>query len=306
MLKKNTKSAIRAKANRRYKSSVFASYFSETNERLIEVYNAFSKVAYPTSTPIEINTIDNALFYGFINDVSFVLNDLLIVMIEHQSTWNPNMPFRILLYLAEILKRLYHDPKPFYKSTLQKIDKVRCFVLYNGTEDRPDVSKLRLSDAFKEVIEDIDDPELDIQLELVVPVYNISAGRNLKILAKSKSLQEYSLFTAKVNEEKESGKELTDAVEAAIKYCIAHNIMSDYLSVHGTEVRSVLMQEMSIKDIADVKFNEGVEVGEARGVAMGMINERRKMAITMIQRNFPDELVADLTNLPIAEVRQLK
>ena len=72
------------KGNRTYKSSVFASYFSETNQRLIDLYNAFSTVKYPADTPLKINTLKNVLFYTLINDISFVLNNMLIVLIEHQ------------------------------------------------------------------------------------------------------------------------------------------------------------------------------------------------------------------------------
>ena len=71
--------------NLKFKSSVFASYFSESKQRLIDLYNAFSTIEYPADTNLEINTLKNALFYGFINDISFVLNNMLIVLIEHQS-----------------------------------------------------------------------------------------------------------------------------------------------------------------------------------------------------------------------------
>jgi hypothetical protein len=137
-------SGERPEGNQKFKSSVFASYFSETHQRLIDLYNAFSTVAYPADTNLEINTLKNVLFYGFINDISFVLDDMLIVLIEHQSTYNPNMPFRLLQYIVEILKLRYKDPKLFYKSTLQKIENIRCFVLYNGIEDQPDKVVLRL------------------------------------------------------------------------------------------------------------------------------------------------------------------
>ena len=294
------------KANRKYRSSVFASYFSETNQRLIDLYNAFTTVEYPADTPLEINTLKNALFYDLVNDISFVLDNKLIVLIEHQSTYNPNMPFRILLYIAEILKRRYSNPEPFYKPKLQHIEKIRCFVLYNGTEEQPDKSILRLSDAYKTVIDDIGDPELDIQLELVVPVYNISLGKNSQILAKSKPLLEYSKFTAKVNEELEAGMDLTQAIEAAIKYCLEHNIMAEYLKTHGTEVRSVLMQEFKTKDIArvnrEVGREEGIEIGIEKGIEVGYTN----VAIKMIKANKSDLEIYEMTELSLSEIQKLR
>ena len=284
----------RVNTNREYKSSVFASYFSETSQRLIDLYNAFSNVEYPADTPLEVNTLKRALFYEFINDVSFVLDNKLILLIEHQSTFNPNMPFRILLYIAEILQQRYHDPKPFYRSKMQQIEMVRCFVLYNGTEDRPDKSILRLSDAYKKVNDDFGDPELDIQLELVVPVYNINLGKNPEILTKSKSLNDYSQFIAKVNEGQAAGMDLTQAIEAAIKYCIDHNIMAEYLRKYGTEVCGLLYQEITYKDIAEVRYDEGREEG--------VISVARELLST----NLTIDEIARVTGLTHEEVDHLR
>ena len=84
MPKKKEPSKERAKGNRKFKSSVFASYFSESKQRLIDLYNAFSNAEYPADTPLEINTLKNVLFYDLVNDISFVLDDTLIITIEHQ------------------------------------------------------------------------------------------------------------------------------------------------------------------------------------------------------------------------------
>jgi hypothetical protein len=295
-------SGKRLKANRKYKSSVFASYFSETNQRLIDLYNAFSKVEYPADTPLEVNTLDSALFSGLINDISFVLDNMLIILIEHQSTWNPNMPYRLLLYIAEILQRRYNDSKPFYKPTLQQIEKIRCFVLYNGTEDRPEKSILRLSDAYKEVTDDIGDPELDIQLELVVPVYNISLSKNPEILARSKPLHEYSQFTAKIVEEQASGKDLTQAIKAAIKYCREYNIMADYLKTHETEVYNVLFQEMTALDYAKVQYEAGIEAGQMQGLEQGL----ELAAINAINAGCNDMTISIIGNMTAEQVKTLR
>ena len=291
-------SGKRLKANRTYKSSVFASYFSETRQRLIELYNAFSTVEYPADTPLKINTLKNALYYTQINDVSFVLDNKLIIMIEHQSTFNPNMPFRILIYIAEILKRRYRDPEPFYKSKLQQIEGIRCFVLYNGSEERPDKEILRLSDAYKKVFNDVSDPGLDIQLELIVPVYNINLGKNPDILARSNALNEYSQFIAKVNEGLAAGMDLTQAIEAAIKYCLEHNIMAEYLRTHETEVHIMLFKEMTATDIAEVRYSEGIE----QGIEQGIISVARELLST----NLTIDEIARVTGLTRDEVDHLR
>ena len=304
--------------NSKYKSSVFASYFSETNQRLVDLYNAFSNVEYPPDTPLKINTLKNALFYGLLNDISFVLDNKLIIIFEHQSTYNPNMPFRILQYIAEILKHRYKDPRPFYRSTLKKIENIRCFVLYNGKEDQPEKRILRLSDAYKQVIDDIGDPDLLIQLELVVPVYNINLSKNPQILAKSKPLHEYSQFIAKVKEGLAAGKTLKQAIKAAIKYCLKHNIMAEYLNTHEAEVHNMLFQEFTYKDYAKVRYGEGRKKGRMEGRKKGRMEGRKKgrvegkeeeryaIARNALLMNMSIDEISKLTSLTRKEIENLR
>ncbi|GHU72890.1 hypothetical protein AGMMS49992_09830 [Clostridia bacterium] len=291
-----------ASTNREYKSSVFASYFSESKERLIEVYNALSKTQYPPDTPVEINTLDDALFHGRINDVSFLLNNVLVVLIEHQSTWNPNMPFRILLYIARVLERMYPDMRPYYSSSLKKIANVQCFVFYNGREDRPDVTKLRLSDAFEAVPGEMEDSELSNQLELIVPVFNINAGKNHDLLSKSKSLNDYVVFIGKMHELLASGMDRTKITKAAIDYCVKQGIMVDYLKKHATEVLGVLFHEFNLEEYGEVRFEDGWEAGrEAERV-----DQRRKSILNAISMGCDDAFIAKLVDARIEEVREMR
>jgi hypothetical protein len=77
--------------NREYKDSVFTLLFND-KERLPELYNAINGTNFTEKDGIEINTLQNALFMGRVNDISFILADALVVLLEHQSTINPNMP----------------------------------------------------------------------------------------------------------------------------------------------------------------------------------------------------------------------
>ncbi|MBQ5667865.1 MAG: hypothetical protein IIV42_01075, partial [Peptococcaceae bacterium] len=65
-------------ANREYKDSVFSMYLSNP-QRLIDVYNAVADANYPPDTPVEINTLTDVLYKNQINDLSFVLDDQVVV-----------------------------------------------------------------------------------------------------------------------------------------------------------------------------------------------------------------------------------
>jgi hypothetical protein len=215
------------KTNRKYKDSVFVHYFSDS-EKLIELYNAIEGKDYPKDTDLQINTLEGALYLDMLNDVSFLLDGKLIILIEHQSTINENIPLRLLLYIGRIYEKIM-DGENIYRQKRIKIPKPEFIVMYNGIEEYPDQSEIKLSDAFEEA----DVPDM---LDLTVKVYNVNHGRNPAILQKSKSLNDYTAFVARVRGNRAGGMTLADAVREAIQYCIGHDIMREFLQKERTEV----------------------------------------------------------------------
>lgn len=97
---------------------------------------------------IEYNTIEDAVYLGMRNDVSFILVDELNLW-EHQSTYNPNMPMRFLLYAAKLYEKYIAGSDYYpYSSVLQPAPRQKCVCFYNGTANQPERKILRLSEAF--------------------------------------------------------------------------------------------------------------------------------------------------------------
>ena len=181
-------------ANREYKDSVFTLLFND-EKILAELYGGITGQEIAPDAKIEIKTLKNIFTNGVYNDLAFVLDDKLVVLIEHQSTINKNMPLRMLLYIAEIYNRLSKD-KDLYSTDIFKIPRPEFIVLYNGVKDVPDKQVLRLSDMFKDVEEAGD----IANLELAVTVYNINKGRNPEMAKRSPTLDGYETFIYKVRE----------------------------------------------------------------------------------------------------------
>ena len=87
--------------NREYKATLFSELFNEP-DRLRELYNALAGTDYGEDTPVEINTLENVFFNDLKNDVSFTIDDKYVLLLEHQSTLNNNMPLRCLMYIARV------------------------------------------------------------------------------------------------------------------------------------------------------------------------------------------------------------
>jgi hypothetical protein len=133
---------------RNYKNNLFIDYIG-TKENLIEVYNAVSGKDYSPDTEIEINTLKNVLYRYRINDISFVIDGKLIVLIEHQSTINENMPLRMLEYITELLTGDI-DKKAFCQKKQIKIPRPEFIVFYDGNESYPEHRQELLSNAYIE------------------------------------------------------------------------------------------------------------------------------------------------------------
>ena len=119
---------------RTYKDSLFRDIFNN-EKRLSEVYTSLA--GEPTEpSEIRITTMDETFFSSEKNDVSFLVRDRHIVLLEHQSTVNENMPLRLLWYIAE-LYRQYVDPKAPYRAKRIPLPAPKFYVLYNGKATMP-------------------------------------------------------------------------------------------------------------------------------------------------------------------------
>jgi hypothetical protein len=245
--------------NKHYKNSVFSLLFSDPNI-LRGLYAAIEGVEVAPDTPVSINTLTDVIFMDQINDLSFILDDRLIVLVEHQSTINPNMPLRLLMCIARVLEKII-TLKKIYAKKLVRIPWPEFIVLYNGTDKCPDQMTLKLSDAFMEAGELLGEDGRLPNLELVVRVYNINPGHNEGMLKKCGELNGYSVFVDKVREYAQSISDEKLAFKEAINDCINHNILREFLELHASEVINMLLTEWKLEDALEVEREEGREEG---------------------------------------------
>ena len=276
-------------ANREYKDSVFSLYLSDP-QRLIDVYNAVAKTDYPPDTPVEINTLTDVLYKNQINDLSFVLDGQVVVLIEHQSTINENMALRLFLYSARVYEKITKQ-KPLYKRKRVKIPVPQFIVLYNGNEPFPEYMEQKLSDNY---IVEQENP----QLELKVNIYNINYEMNAEIVQRSKSLSQYSRFIGKIKENLADGLTLEESIQQAIEYGITHDIMREFLETNGTEVANMLLSGWNMDEALTVSKEEGYEDGFEDGFAGGEKCERENNICKLSSKLSPEE-IAETLQLPL-------
>ena len=283
--------------------SVFISYLAESDERLVEVYNAIAGTDYPLDTPVQKNTLTDILYKDRINDISFTLDGHTLVLFEHQSTVNENMALRLLFYVAKLYEkeiRLREDVSIYQRKRIS-LPAPQFVVLYNGKEPLPEHSTWRLSESF---LAEQDNPALELNVE----VYNISYSSTSEILKRSEHLNHYSYFIHLVNESRKNGKPLDEAIKTASEHCIAQGKMKAFLQAHATEVEKMLITEWDWDECLDVERKEARAEGKAEGLKEGIkegIKEgreegskaERERNIRALRDVLPAETIAEKFNL---------
>ncbi len=269
------------KANRTYKDSLFRSIFNNP-ARLASLYKAIS--GRDTSPDdITINTLDGIFMNNVKNDISFQIGNRLVILLEHQSTWNPNMPLRFLWYVSN-LYRDHVDQDIIYRGMLVKIPAPEFYIFYNGIENIPYFQQLRLADAYE-----TPSPYMD----LVTDCYNINYTAGKKILEHCYELTSYSIFTAKTREYQESGLPLADAVKAAILYCENHDLMAEYFRKHESEVYDMVSFEWNAARASEIMKEETEKT------------VLTKVALSLLKNKAPLKLITDSTQLSVEEIEKI-
>lgn len=245
-------------AQRNYKDTVFRMLFRE-KENLLSLYNALNRTSYTDVNSLEITTLENAVYTNYKNDISFVF-DFELLLYEHQSTSNPNMPLRDLFYVTSMLQDRTKEGN-LYSTSLVKIPTPKFVVFYNGTDFQPEQQALKLSDAFEK------EQELPA-LELTVVVYNINLGHNQELLEACQLLKEYAQYVEQV---RIFAKKMpfSNAVEKAVNYCIRNGILSDFLSRNRSEAIAMSIFEYDEEKHIKSEQEEWREIGRKEGMAAG-------------------------------------
>ncbi|MFQ6807712.1 MAG: hypothetical protein ACLRTF_01465 [Blautia sp.] len=133
--------------NRKYKDRLFRFIFND-KENLLQLYNAINDSHYSNPDDLVITTIDDVVYMGMKNDLSFMIDDIMNLY-EHQSTYSPNLPLRGLFYFSAMYRN-YIEPmkQKLYTDSPLRIPFPVYLVFYNGSMEEPERKEILLSDLF--------------------------------------------------------------------------------------------------------------------------------------------------------------
>ena len=227
-------------------------------------------------------------------NISFLI-DSQLNLYEQQSSYNPNMPLRGLMYFAELYqKHLTRQDKDLFTTAIVKIPTPNFVVFYNGSRELPDVTKLRLSDAFEV-------PEENGDFEWTATMLNINSGHNKTLFQKCKPLYHYSCYVDRVKNNVRSGMTKENAVSEAVSFAIRNDFLDGYFKIQKAEVLNMSLTEFDQEAYDRHRFNEGKEAGIAEGERKTALQNARNFK----HKNIPVDIIAECTGLSVEQVNAL-
>ena len=240
--------------NRIYKDRLYKMIFNNKSE-LLKLYNAINGTHYDDPAMLTITTLDNAIYMTMENDLSFII-DMRLALYEQQSTVNPNLPLRFLMYITDIYSAYTKDMN-IYGSKKVQIPLPSFVIFYNDVKSQPDRTEFLLSELFHPTT---DQPALELKAVML----NINKGHNQELMNACHTLRDYSEYVARIRTYS-AEMPLTDAVEKAITECIHENILRDFLLKNRAEAKAMSIYEYDEEKTLRMFREEGYEDGERNG-----------------------------------------
>lgn len=271
------------------KDSVFTFLFSD-----IEYTKQLYLSLHPEDTDIRdedfrLVTLENILAIGQYNDLGFQVRDKLILLVEAQSTFSPNIPLRMLMYLAKTYNEYIEEHQlSLYREKKVSIPRPELYVIYTGEKEAPDI--LRLSDMY----------EGSGSADLTVRVLRDGQPGDI--------LSQYVDFCQVANEQVSLYGRTDEALMSTIQLCLEQGILVPFLDSRKKEVVDIMTRLFSQEKAWEMELaanaRENWEAGRVEGRVEGRMEAQADMLRRLLQK-FSILEVSQIMGIPQSEIERL-
>lgn len=276
------------------KDSVFTDLFS-IPKYVFELYQAIHPEDKETSVEdLKSVTCRCVLAEHPYNDLGFRVGNRLIVLVEAQSTWSPNIVLRLLSYWVQTLNDYFTE----HKILLYKNSKVRCpkpelYVIFTGERvHEPDILSFR----------ELYFPQED-SLDIDVKVHMLYDRENGDII------HQYITFCKVLTAQIKFYGGTRKAIEETMRICRDKKVLEEYLKHRETEIMDIMTtlfdQDYVTKLYGLDQRAEGVQEGIIQGIDEGKDEKAKEIAKSLKDAGMSIEFIAEHTGLTQKEILQL-
>ena len=305
--KNQLRTSRKREPKRTYKDTLFRTIFGGKDERskrwLLSLYNALSGKNHTNIEDLEITTLEDVIYVSMKNDLSFLIHSQMCLY-EHQSTVNPNMPLRGLLYFSQLYQQYIDKHKRnLYGSMLVKIPAPQFIVFYNGDTKQADIIKYKLSDAFITDVSSKDGETYGADFEWTATVININKNHNESLSKNCEPLYYYCEFVNQVKENLSQGMTFDSAVNEAVDFAIRGDFLEGFFREKRMKILDDIYTEFDQESYDETLRNdgriEGIKIG-ARETAIANAKNLLRMNLGSLDQ------ISQAVSLPLEQVIALK
>ena len=267
------------------RDSLFKQTFS-VPENFVDLYHACSGVRISPKDIVPFGLGSEHLRKPLTNDVSFLTaDDKLIIIAEHQSTPNPNMPQREFLYYASLLHN-WLVANGIELSQMKKIDvpMPEFYVVYNGKRGY-NAKNLHFGNDF-----------ITINVKLINLNQQVEDG-DLDMLDKQNMLVGYTYFYQQYDEAKDRGDTSEQAFAYATQQCEVHGYYTKMTERSDFKMTGPLLMTRE-EDLRWQGYYEGQEDGREEGREEGRGEGIAHSAEKLLLKGFVLGEIADMLDVP--------
>ena len=256
---------------RTVKDSVFTDLFGQ-KRYLIQLYRSLHPEDAETGeSDITIVTIQNIITDGLYNDLGFMVKDRLVILVEAQSTWSPNIVIRALMYLMKTYNDYFTERDvDLYASKKIELPCPELYVVYTGEKkDVPD--SLSLSQEFFAGQK----PMVDATVRI------------LRDGGKGDILSQYVAFTQVCKEQVALHGRTQKAVKEIVRICQTTDILAEYMKSREKEVKDIMFtlydEEEILRRHDKTVEQRGIDIGLSQGIITSLRNLIANLGLTQAQ-----------------------
>lgn len=286
--------------NPEYKDRLFKFIFGQDTEQSkrwrLQLYNALNGTCFTDPDELEINTIENVVYISMHNDISFLV-DTEMNLFEEQSSYNPNMPLRGLIYFGILYQKyLIKNQENLISSSRVMIPTPKFYVFYHGGPKQADRWEMKLSDSFLK-------EDNSGAYQWTATIINLHPNHNATLNKNCIPLYHYVEFVSMITANKKAGLENKEAIVKAVSQAIQEKLLEGFFKIHRAEVIGMCLEEISEEEQRRIWHRDGYSEGLNKGEQKGRSEKAVEDARNFYSNGASIELIAKSLNMTLEEVQ---
>ena len=280
-----------AKSKRNTKDSVFTHLFSFPEYQL-KLYQALHPDDKDVSEA-DIKTITRDCVVGTHehNDLGILVKDRLMLFVEAQSSWSPNIVIRLLSYAVQSLMDYFRERDVYlFSSTKAECPRIELYAIFSLDRERMPETLSLCGEFF---------PNGGCDLDATVHLIHYDEN-------KSNIIQQYIMFCRVFNDQLKKYGYTPQTILETLRICRDQNILAEYIKKLEGEIMDIMTYMFDEENNKRLFGLDQRRLGKIEGEIEGKLEEKKRTAIELLNINMDISMIEHITGLSKTEILKLK